>query len=148
MHRAPTMKTETSFHPCMEQSSPTLGLPTNCARGFPRGTPRAGVASAADPGATPPCQQLILLPGPAYACTSPDCKKYCRSWDAIPGLEALYQSCPLSFVATPKVEGAKSFIARQDISRHWQLAHIRVRRHHLKITAERKNVLDTHTCLF
>lgn len=119
----------------MEHSSPTLGLPTSCARGFPWGRAQCWPGPAADPGAAPPRQPCPAGSSFCFqaccACTSPDCREYRRRWDETIGLEAWYQSCPFSFAVAPKVEGARSFAARQGIS--WQFTHIRVRRHHLKI---------------
>lgn len=91
----------------MAQPSPTPGLPASCARGFPWGTPQCwrGPCCSLRCNTTKPalpCRQLVLLPGPACACTSPDCKKYCRSCDVIPGLEDPWQSLPLLLCSSSK----------------------------------------------
>lgn len=53
---------QTPFHACMAQSSPVLGLPTSCARGFPGGNCRCS-CKPSEPAL--PCRQLPLPPGPA-----------------------------------------------------------------------------------
>lgn len=99
MHRAPTMTTDilSSLYGTDFSHS---GAPYKLCPRFPsRNTPVLAWSmlqiQMQARQASPALQQLLLLP--ACACTSPDCKKYCRSWGAATGLEALYQSCPFSF---------------------------------------------------